>query len=667
MLDQDLWEVCDMTHVEVPGCCPHDCQDGCSWVAHIENGKVSKVVGNKGHPFTRGILCAKINDYQTRTYAQDRLLYPLRRTGPKGNGEFEQISWDEALREISSRFGSIINDWGSEALMPLHDMGSAGALQRRALMRLFHHIGASRLHGSLCGQSGNTVAAEGHPISFDPETLAESECILLWGANLLSTAHHHWHFCLEARKARGAKIISIDPRRTRTAAKCDEHIPIRPGTDAVLAAGMANVLVEEGLADFEYARSAADDLDAYLEEIRVWTLDCVSEITGVAVDDVVRIARVYGSARPGTLRVGIGPQQSRFGDVFVKSLSALAILSGHWRWPGGGLSIEGYPNFDNTAPECPELSPEGTRSLHRGQVGQILTSSDLDPPIKGLMVWGHNPLVNQIDAETVRQGLSRNDLFTVVIEHFMTDTARHADIVLPSTTQLEHFDIQGSWGQCYVGLNKPAIPSLGESKPHSEIMRLLAREMGLEEPALFADDEEIARSSLPDDFDWETLNKKGWLYAPQPRRDPASMGGTLKMSTGLKGPEDLDISDLVPNGKLRLLTVKPHYLLNSTFANMPRQAGQQGNPTLEMHPADAEKLGLKGGGQVEAHNGKGTLTLLLRITDTVVEGTAVLEGKYWWTAEKDGSPVSNRLAESNWTEGGQPTFNDIFVEVTAAS
>ncbi|PWJ10899.1 molybdopterin-containing oxidoreductase family protein [Jannaschia seohaensis] len=656
-----------MANSEVPGCCPHDCQDGCSWVAHVEDGQVTKVVGNKQHLFTRGILCAKINDYQTRAYAPDRLLHPLRRTGAKGSGEFERISWDEAIHEIAAEFGNIIDDWGSEALMPLHDMGSAGALQRRALMRLFHHIGASRLHGSLCGQSGNTVAAEGHPISFDPETIANSECILLWGANLLSTAHHHWHFCLEARKARSAKIISIDPRRTRTAAKCDEHIPIRPGTDAFLAAGIANVLVEDGIADFEYARSAADDLDAYLEEIQAWTPDRVGEITGVAPDDVVRIARVYGAARPGTLRVGIGPQQSRFGDVFVKSLSALAILSGHWRLPGGGLSIEGYPTFDNTAPECPELSPEGTRSLHRGQLGQILTSLDLDPPIKGLMVWGHNPVVNQIDAETVRHGLCRNDLFTVVIEHFMTDTARHADIVLPSTTQLEHFDVQGSWGQCYVGLNKPAIPPMGEAKPHTEILRHLASKMGLDEPALFADDETTARSCLPDGFDWETLNRQGWLYAPQPRRDPASMGGTLKMSTALDGPEDIDVSDLFPDGRLRLLTVKPHYLLNSTFANMPRQAGQQGIPTFEMNPADAANLGLQDGDRVVAHNGKGTLPAILRVTDTVVRGTTVLEGKFWWTADKDGSPVSNRLAESNWTDGGQPTFNDIFVKVTAAN
>ena len=655
-----------MNIFEVRGCCPHDCQDGCSWVAQVEDGVVSRVVGSKEHPFTRGILCAKVNDYQTRTYSPSRLLHPLRRKGSKGSNEFERISWDEAISEIATSFESIISDWGAEALMPLHDMGSAGALQRRALMRLFHHLGASRLHGSLCGQAGNAVAAEGHPIAFDPETTAESECILLWGANLLSTAHHHWHFCVEARKARGAKLISIDPRRTRTAAKCDDHIPIRPGTDAVLAAGMANVLLTDGIADLDYARAAAVDLDVYLKEIEPWTPDRVEAITGVPADDVVRIARLYGSAKPGTIRAGIGPQQSRMGDTFVRSLSALAILSGHWRLPGGGFIIEGYPTFDNTAPECPELSPQGTRSLHRGKLARILTSLDLDPPIMGLMIWGHNPLVNQIDAETVRQGLCRDDLFTVVIEHFMTDTARHADIVLPSTTQLEHFDVQGSWGQGYVGLNHPAIPPVGETKPHTEILRLLAREMNLKEPALFADDETIARSSLPEDFDWETLKRQGWLYAPQPRKDPVALGGKLKMSIGLDRPDELDDYDLIPNGQLRLLNVKPHYFLNSTFANMPRHAGQQGDPTLEMNPADAEKLGLEDGVHVRARNVRGSLAAVLSVTDSVVEGTAVLEGKYWWTSGEDGSPVSNRLAEAKWTPGGQPTFNDIFVEVIQA-
>ncbi len=487
---------------------------------------------------------------------------------------------------------------------------------------------------------------------------------MLWGSNLLSTGHHHWHFCAEARKTRGAPIIAIDPRRTRTARKCDQHIPIRPNTDAALAAGIANLLVAEGLADLEYARSAATDVEAYLEEIAPWTPDRVEAVTGVPQDDVVRLARAYGAARPGTIRAGVGTQQTGFGDLFTRSISALAILAGHWRLPGGGLFIEAYPELDNNAAESPELSRPGTRSLDRSRLGEILTSTQLDPPVKGLMIWGHNPMVNQIDAETVRQGLSREDLFTVVVEHVMTDTARHADIVLPSTTQLEHFDIHGSWGQQYVALNTPPIAPLGESKPHAEIMRLIAARMGLEEPALQADDETIARSTLSEDFDWDTLKSQGWLKAPLPARHPASDGPRLNLQTGLRPDTLTENGD--GDGSLRLLTAKAHYFINSTFANMPRQAKQQGAPTLEMHPRDADRLGLEDGVDVIVRNDRGSLSASLHVTDAIVEGTTVLEGKRWWTGNGDGSPVTNRLAPARWTPGGQAVFNDIFVEVGRA-
>lgn len=655
-----------MSLTEVYGCCPVDCQDGCSWVAHVEDRVVTKVTGRKDHPFTRGVLCAKVKDYEAKTYAPDRLLYPLRRTGPKGSGAFERISWDEAIGEIATRFRSIIDEHGAEAIMPLHDMGSAGVLQRRAMMRLFHSIGASRLHGSLCGQAGNAIAGDGHPLGFDPETVANSQLVLLWGSNLLSTAHHHWHFCAEARKANDAKIITIDPRRTRTAQKSDEHLQIRTGTDAVLAAGIANILVRENLADLDYARSAAIDLDDYLEEIAPWSPQEVAAHTGIPEAEIIRVAHLFGAAKPGTIRCGIGPQQTIDGEIFLRHISALAILAGHWRYPGGGLLIEAYPTLDNSAAERPDLSPQGTRSLDRARLGETLTSKDLDPPVRALMVWGHNPIVNQIDAETVRAGLCREDLFTVVVEHFLTDSARHADIVLPSTTQLEHFDIQGSWGQQYIGLNTPAIEPLGETKPHTEILRLLASRMELDEAALYEDDETIARSSLPEDFDWNGLKTTGWVKAPQPRRDPAAGGPLLKLRTGLPKPGSSEIQDTTSDGRLRLLTAKAHYFINSTFANMPRQLEQQGVPTLEMHPADADRLDLADGDEVVATNDHGSVAAVLKVTDAIAEGTTVFEGKWWWGDNKEFAPVTNRLADSNWTEGGQPTFNDIFVAVQKA-
>jgi anaerobic selenocysteine-containing dehydrogenase len=580
---------------EIKGCCPLDCQDGCSWVAYVEDGRVQKVLGSKEHPFTRGVLCAKVNDYEAKTYADDRLLYPLRRTGAKGEGAYTRITWDEALDEIAERFRSIIDIYGAEALMPLHDMGSAGVLQRRAIMRLFHAIGASKIHGSLCGASGNALVAAGHPIGFDPEDIAHSELILLWGSNLLSTAHHHWHFCQRARKENGARLIAIDPRRTRTARKCDEHVPIRPGTDAVLAAAMANMLIMEGLADLDYAKQAAADLDRYLDEIAPWTPDRAAELTGVASHDILRLAQAFATARPATILSGIGPEQSIDGDLFVLSLSAIAILAGHWRHKGGGLMIEAYPTLDNGAAERPDLAPNLVRSLDRAQLGKILTDPDLDPPVKGLMVWGHNPIVSQLEAERVRAGLLREDLFAVVIEHFMTDTARHADIVLPSTTQLEHFDVQGSWGHHYVAINHPAIEPLGEARPHADIMRTLALRLDIDHPALLEDDEAIARSSLPEEFDFELLKRQGWIKTHPPPSAPAAAGPVLNLASGLPPPTADRLPGEVPPGHLRLLTPKAHYFVNSTFGNMARQARQQGEPVIEIHPADAARFGLSDG------------------------------------------------------------------------
>ncbi len=655
-----------MAITQVKGCCPLDCQDACAWIAEVEDGRVTKVLGSKEHPFTRGVLCAKVKDYQAKTYAPDRLLHPLRRTGQKGDAAFEQISWEAAIDEIADRFGAIITDHGAEALMPLHDMGSAGVLQRRSLMRLFNHLGASQLHGSLCSQSAIALIGEGYAMSFDPESMAESELILLWGTNLLSTAHHHWQPCAEAQKKRGAKVIAIDPRRTRTALKCDEHFPIRPGTDAFLAAGMAKILVDEGMADLDYAHAAASGVEAYLAEIADWTPERVAEVTGIPAADVIRLARLYGRAKPGTLRAGVGPQQTIDGELYVKSLSALAIISGHWRLPGGGFFLFASPTLDDTAAERPDLLPRETRSLDRARLGEILTSETLDPQVKGLMIWGHNPLVNQIDVETVKRGLSREDLFTVVIDHFVTDSARHADIVLPSTTQLEHFDVQGSWGQQYVTMNQPAVAPLGEAKPHTEILRLLAQRMGLSEPALLEDDEAIGRSSLPQEFDWQALTEQGWLKAPAPAEPPAGAGPKLPLACGLPGLQTHRLPGAVPDGTFRLLTAKGHYLVNSTFANMPRQGEQQGTPALEMHPADAERLGLADDDRVSASNQQGEIVLRLRVTDGVVPGTLVIEGKRWWSGPAGENAVTNRLAPPRWSATGQPAFNDTFVEVRRA-
>jgi anaerobic selenocysteine-containing dehydrogenase len=502
---------------EVNGCCPLDCQDSCSWIAHVVDGRVTRVSGAKDHPVTRGVLCAKVRDYEAHTYAPDRLLYPLRRSGPKGEGAFECISWDEALGTIADRFTEIVDRDGPEALMPLQYAGSMCVVQRHSLMRLFHAIGASRIHGSVCAAAVSAIAQAGHPCAYDPEDFAECELVLLWGANLLTTSHHHWHFYKMARERKGARIIAIDPRRTRTAEACDSHLAVRPGTDAVLAAGIAHVLVKKGLADLAFAEQAALDLDAYLAEVEPWTPERVAAVCDLSEMDVLDLATAFGKARPATIRMGVGPMQTIDGDLYTSSVAALPVLAGHWQFKGGGVFVGSSPACNIDMAERPDLVRGNPRSLDVAKLGPILTDESLTPPIKGLMIWCTNPAAIQTDLETVRQGLSRDDLFTVVLEHFMTDTARYADIVLPSTTQLEHFDVLGGWGH-YLAVNHPAIEPLGEAKNHGDVMRLLAARMGLNHPALAESDDEITASILPDHVELADLKRKGWIKASARRR-----------------------------------------------------------------------------------------------------------------------------------------------------
>ena len=327
----------------VKGCCPLDCQDTCAWVATVEDGRATGVRGARDHQFTRGVLCAKVNDYPARTYATDRLLHPLRRVGPKGSGRFEPVTWDAAIEAIATRFAAITAEHGPQALLPHRYMGSMGIVQMRALMRVFHALGASLPKGGLCSVAAVATAAEGLPFGFAPEEIADSRLILLWGSNLLTTCHHHWHFVQEARQRNGTRVVCIDPIRTRTARQCDEHIQLRPGTDAVLAAGMAGVMLKENLADLDFASRACAALHALVAQVIPWTPERAAEVCGLGPETVVGLARRYAAARPATIRIGVGPQQSARGEGFVRSVHALAVLGGHWRMRGGGVFAMAFP------------------------------------------------------------------------------------------------------------------------------------------------------------------------------------------------------------------------------------------------------------------------------------------------------------------------------------
>lgn len=646
------------TSSRVRGCCPLDCQDTCSWIAHVEDGRVTRVEGAPDHPITRGVLCAKVNDYQERTYAPDRLLYPLRRTGPKGTGSFERISWEEALGTIARRFDEIIGDYGPEALLPFQYLGSMGVVQRRALLRLFHFLGASRQVGSVCGASGNVLEAEGHPRGIDPEEMVHSRFVLIWGANILTTSHHHWPFIKEAQQ-HGARVVCIDPLRTRTARASDQHVSILPGTDCALAAGMAHVMLEEGLADLDFARRVTADIDDYCAEVRAWTPERAAAVCGTDPEVVRELGRAFGRARPALIRGGVGLQQTVHGEATVRALSALAILGGHWRHQGGGLFIESCPVIHEGRAARPDLSPADARQIDMARLGDALVDESLQPPVKGLMVWNANPAVSQPDAGKVRQGMMRDDLFTVVVEHFLTDTAKFADVVLPSTTQLEHFDIQGAWGHYYVSVNNPAVAPLGEAKTHGEIMRLLAREMGLDHEALRESDEEIAAAALPEGIDLDTLKATGWFKSPPDRPRLRENGTLLRISERVPVP-----ARPIDGALLQLLTPKSHFFMNSSFGNMPRQRKAMKRPTLDIHPADASSRGLVDGQEVVVKNAQGSLRTWLRVTADTRPGVVCLPGK-WWSVPLETGALANTLSPSTWSPGGQPAYNETFVEVSA--
>ena len=429
---------------------------------------------------------------------------------------------------------------------------------------------------------------------------------------------------------------------------------------------MAHVMLKEGLADLDYANQVASDVDTYISEVEPWTPARVAAVCDLKMEDVVSLAMAFGRARPATIRSGVGPQQSVGGDVYMRAISALAILGGHWRHKGGGLFVEAYPRLDNKAAERPDIVRGNPRSLDVARLGQTLTDGNLVPPVKGLMIWGSNPAVSQPDVEAVWRGLARDDLFVISLEHFMTDTARYADIVLPSTTQLEHLDVQGAWGHHYIAVNHPAIAPVGEAKPHADIMRLLAARMGLNHPALQESDEEIAKSALPKDIGLGALEVQGWVKASPAQPDLTLNGLRLKIAVGIPASESVVTVNDIEQESLQLLTPKSHYFLNSTFANMDRQRKSQGPPVLQINPADAHTRGLTDGDMVVARHERAALRVTLQVTDTIRRGTVALEGK-WWRYPYETAAVANRLTPRAWTASGQPAYNDIFLDVFPAT
>jgi anaerobic selenocysteine-containing dehydrogenase len=685
----------------VRGACPHDCPDACAMLVTIRDGRAIRVAGDPDHPFTRGFLCAKVNRYLERTYHNQRLMHPLRRVGKKGEGRFERITWDEALDEVASRLGAIARSAdGPQAILPYSYSGTLGLIQGDTMdHRFFHLLGASMLDRTICSTAGavGLRMTLGANIGADPEGLPESDLVLLWGTNTLTSNPHLWPFVRAARD-RGARVIAIDPLRTRTSDQCDEWIPIKPGTDAALALGIMHVLYAEGLEDADYLEHytiGAVELRARAAE---YDPARVAAITGIPAERIVTLAREYGRAKAAFVRINYGLQRHGGGGMAVRTIACLPAVTGHWRRAGGGVQLSSSGNFQFNRAKLfrPDLSPP-VRTINMIRLGEALTTSNAGvggPPVRALVVYNSNPAAVAPDRSEVVRGLAREDLFTVVMEHFLTDTADWADIVLPATTQLEHWDVHYSYGHHYVTLNRPSIAPEGECKPNSEIFRLIAARMGIDHPVMRDDDLELIRQALDSEsekFDGvtlETLLEKGYMRLNVPRpylpfatgNFPTPSGkcelysqrladmGLDPVPTYTPPYESADSSpELAARFPLSLISSPAHQFLNSSFVNVDALRRGAREPELMIHPEDAMSRSVLNGTRVEVHNDRGSFSAVARVSDAVSEGT-VWSPSIWWTKfSKDGRNANDTTSQRETDLGHGPVFYDNLVEVTAVS
>jgi anaerobic selenocysteine-containing dehydrogenase len=660
----------------IRGACPHDCPDTCAWEVTVRDGVAEKLVGVKEHPFTRGGLCAKVSHYLERTYSNDRLLYPLVRTGPKGSGEFARATWDEALALIAARLQSIVPEHGGEAVLPYSFAGTQGIVQGASMdRRFFAALGACRLDRSICGQAAaaGQLEAAGTLVGLRPEDLLHSRLIVLWGTNTIVTNLHQWPIIQAARKA-GARVVVIDPLRTRTAAAADSHVRPLPGTDAALALGLMHVIVAEGLVDAEYVDRHTEGFDRLLQEVRGWPPARTAEVTGVPADEVVELARAYATTRPAAIRRLIGIEHHREGARMVRTIACLPALVGAWRDRGGGIlgptAWAAWSPLDQDALAGPQPA---TRKINMVRLGHALT--ELEPAIHALVAYNSNPATTAADSGKVVRGLAREDLFTVVLEHFLTDTARYADVVLPATTQVEHVDLVPSWGHTYVSYNRPAIAPVGEALPNTEIFRRLAAAMGLDGETFAASDEDLVRAAVAGarwplaGIDYDELRAVGWVKADLPDDFRPFADGNFGTSSGRLRlwSDDLPPGYDPPPGDdepLALMTAKSaHHFLNSTYANLPRHLAGEGEPLLDLHADDATVRGIADGDVVRIRNARGEVTARARIGDVVGPGVVALPSG-WWGTRSPGGTAANTLTTDELTDrGGGGAFHGARVEV----
>ncbi|MDB5082534.1 MAG: putative molybdopterin oxidoreductase [Chloroflexi bacterium] len=680
--------------------CPHDCPDTCCMSVTVEDGRVTKVTGDDSHPFTQGFLCVKTNYYLERLYSPQRIKYPMRRVGPKGSGQFERISWDEATRLIADRFKTIIAEDGAEAILPYSYAGTMGLLSYASMdRRFFNYMGASQLDRTICSTAGKEGYnfTMGGSFGTDPESIVNAKLIIAWGTNPVSTNVHLMPFINEAKK-RGARLVTVDPHKSKTADQSDLYIQPYPGTDAALALGMMQVIIAENLHDREFIKSDTLGFDLLAERAKEYPPERVEQITGVPAQQIREFARLYATIKPSFIRLSYGLNRHTNGGMMVRTVSCLPALVGAWSQVGGGalLSTGGAFPLNRAALEKPQFLSRHSRfprTINMIKLGEALLDYK-EPPVKALFVYNSNPAVVAPNSRKVIAGLEREDLFCVVHEQVMTDTARYADIVLPAPTTFECLDLYAAYGHLYVQLSQPVIPPLGEVLANTEVFRRLAGAMGYADPSFEDSDEDLVRQALSGNhpslagITYERLQKDTFarLNLPQPYNPfeggkyPTPSGkiefysekmlraGFDPLPVHNPSAESADGSpELFEKYPLRLVTPAAHHFLNSSFAEMPTMLRKQQRPYLELNEVDARERSIRQGQWVRAWNERGEAYFVADIKDSVGAGVACHLSLWWQRYSPLGWNCNTLTSDAEADMGGGATFHTNLVQVELAA
>ena len=673
----------------VRGACPHDCPDTCALHITVQDGKVLKVAGDPDHPPTHGALCTKVSRYAERTAHPERVLTPLKRVGAKGSGQFEPVSWDAALEDIAGRLRSIAAR-DPQAIQPYSYAGTMGLVQGESMAaRFFNRLGAARLARTICSEAGGqgVSVTYGAKIGMHTEHYNESKLILIWGSNSIASNLHFWTFAQQAKRD-GARLVCIDPRKTETADKCHQHIALLPGTDGALALGLMHELIEHDWLDHGYIAQHTEGWPALRERALQWPPERTAQVCGITADEVRELARAYGTTKPAAIRLNYGMQRVRGGGNATRLIAILPCLVGAWRHRAGGVLLSSSGWFKNVRNDAALQRPDllagrRPRTINMSTIGNDLlrpSSKEFGPKIEALVVYNSNPVAVAPESPKVARGFAREDLFTVVLEHFMTDTADHADYVLPATTQLEHLDVHTSYGHTYVMFNEAAVAPLGEAKANTQIFRELAARMGFTEPCFADDDETLVRAAFNDSLDFDALRARGWVKLPLPDAPfahggfPSASGKCLIDSAGYGVPDHVpnyesaaSAPELARRYPLAMISPPARNFLNSSFVNVKSLRDIEGEPILEIEAGDANARGIKSGQMVRVFNDRGNSLCKAVVSPRARPGVVNGLGVWWRKLGADGTNV-NELTHQQLTDIGRaPSFYDCLVEVSPAS